>query len=167
MATALVNPNGGQIIATLAVGGAASEFGRWTAEDIDYMIANSLINIVQIEYDYAVELLTDAGKDDQLLSDEDYAAATKGMIYAIGYQLLEADLASTESMPAEPNNGIHREEYNKRKNNFFGKAGLAWKSIGITSKYYVDAFKGNPPTRFVDTRPNYGLDCYGNNYYNG
>lgn len=162
MPTALVNPTGQQIIATLSLGGAASDFGRWTAEEINSHIANSLINLVQIEYDYAVELLTDAGLDDQALSDADYAAATKGMIYAIAYQLLEADLASTESMPAEPNAGIHREEYNKRKNNFFAKAGLAWKSIGITSKYYVDQFLGMPRTSFVDFTPNYGINSYPN-----
>jgi len=157
---ALVNPDGPLIIQTLCVGGVNSNLGRWNAGDIDDMIANSLINLVQIEYDYAVELLTEAGKDDQNLSATDHAAATKGLMYAIGYQLLESDLASTERMPAEPQNGIHRDEYNKRKNNFFAKAGLAWKSIGINSKYYVDQFKGMPPTKFVDFTPRYGINQY-------
>lgn len=156
----LKDPNGGQIIATLCVGDTGSNFGRWSAEDIDGHIANSLINLVAQERNYAIELLTAAGLDYMALSDTDYAAATKGMVYAIGYQLLELDLSSTESMPAEPNGGIHRDEMNKRKNNLFGLAGLAWKSIGITSKYYIDVFKGMPATRFVDFTPNYENRIY-------
>jgi len=147
---ALVEPTGTQILDALTISdGMANQFGRWTAAAIDFHIANSLVNVVGAEYDYAVAILLEAGIVAASLTAAQYPIATQAMLYAIGYRLLKLDLESSVNMPVEPNLGINRAEMNTKMNNYFKLAGLEWQKLSIDSQYYQAATVGFSDTAFV------------------
>ena len=153
---ALIQPTGTQIIDSLSLSsGEATYFGRWNSARIDFHIANSLVNLIGIEYDYAVELIQAAGLDESALSATNYPIATSALLYAIAYRLLDADVNSQERMGGESDLAIHRTEMRTRANNYFKMAGYKWKEMGITSKYYQSATVGFPETTFVDFQNDY------------
>lgn len=153
---ALVSPDHLQIIATLCPGGVASQFGTWTAEDIRLFLAdtNNLLNPIAEEYNYAVDLILAGGLDDQDLSATNYPIATRAMMYAIAYRLLQMDLASSEQMAAEPNQGINRKEIGMKMDTYYRLAGLEWLKMGIESKYHIKATIGYADTGFVQNSCN-------------
>lgn len=163
---ALAQPTPNEVIATLSIGGVAGKFGRWDGQTLTDYVAGALVDPLEEEYDYAVEIIQDAGLDDQNLTATQYAAALKGLMNAIAYRLLDLDWNSAVQIPAEPDNALHRKHYQTQMAIHFKRAGYAWKGIGITSKYYQSATAGFPATGFVQNCPD-SLNSYDNYPYNG
>lgn len=145
----LTLPTPNEIIGSLSVAGLVGNFGRWSAQSLTTYLADSLFDPTTEEFDYAKELILAAGLDYTNLSATNYAIANKALICAIGYRLLEIDLQGQNAIAAEPNDAIHRKNYNQRMTNLFQKAGYYWKEMDITSKYYQAATVGFPATTFV------------------
>jgi hypothetical protein len=154
MAT-LAQPTGAQILATLVPSGAGTQLGTWNEEMIDAYIADALVNVVTQEFDYASDLLTDAGFVPSALTSAEWNVATMAMLYGIGYQLLQMDEATQTTISNEVQGGIRQATYNSRASQFFQMAELEWNKSPISifnTKYYKNHTGGfgTSQTRRID-----------------
>lgn len=149
---ALAQPTGAQIIATLMPGGDGGQLGAWTADAIDDYVTNALVNEVSQEFDYASEVLTDAGYTPASLTQAQWDIATMAMVYGIAYQLLVVDRVSQSTISGEMNGGIRDFAYVSGNYSYSDLADLEWLKLGITSRYsrnYTAGFGVNSTTRNI------------------
>ena len=133
---ALAQPTGSEIMNTLVPSGDGGALGSWTEQTIDDYVASALVNVVTAEFDYASELLTDAGFTPASLSTADWNKATAAMLYGIGYQLTGFDFAANTPISGE-NGGVRVDAYMKADSRYYNAAGRAWASLGITTSKYA------------------------------
>jgi hypothetical protein len=132
---ALAQPTGEEIIATLVPSGGGAMLGTWSADKIDAYITDALVNVVTQGFNYASDLLTDAGYNPATLTQANWDIATMAMLYGIAYELLNLDRNSQTTISEEREGGIRKYAYQSSGFTYSDLAGQEWEKLGITSRY--------------------------------
>lgn len=114
-----------------SAGDSAGLIGRWTNDILTGYVAAlpTQLNPITVKYNQAVGLLDGLGLDDQNLTDAQFVQAWEALVYAVCYDLLSRDVSGF-TLPAEQSTKLE-ESYSQRMYDYFHRAGLAWKTLGM------------------------------------